>query len=274
MPSLPSGAVIAADKRNNTVFYAGSGSAFYRSTDSGATFTAVASALGSDVTTVKDIVAHPKVAGEVWVSTNAGLFRSTNYGSTFSSVGAGSLTRTEQVAFGLGEGSKWNVYAFGVGAAGPKLYASADAGATWVDIQGDQGFGAISANRVVGSSNVAGQVYVGTNGRGVFYAKVAVPGGGGGSSSTSSATATATSTTKTSSVPTTLSTSTVKTSSTTTARSTTTAKSSTTSSAPTASPTALAPRWGQCGGIGWQGPKQCQAPWTCVRQNDWYSQCL
>ncbi|GAB1315864.1 Xyloglucanase [Madurella fahalii] len=264
--SLPSGAVIAADKRNNTVFYAGSGSTFYRSTDSAATFAAVGSALGSEVTAVKDIIAHPTVAGEVWVSTNVGLFRSTNYGSTFSHLGSASITGTEQIALGLGEGSTWNVYAFGVGAAGPKLYASADAGATWVDVQGDQGFGAISANRVVGSGNVPGQVYVGTNGRGVFYAKVALPGGGGGSPSSSSATATATSS-RTSGVPTTLSTSTVKTPS-------STVGSSTTSSAPTASPTALAPRWGQCGGIGWQGPKECEAPWTCTAQNDWYSQCL
>ncbi|KAH7368400.1 glycoside hydrolase superfamily [Plectosphaerella cucumerina] len=33
-------------------------------------------------------------------------------------------------------------------------------------------------------------------------------------------------------------------------------------------------RWGQCGGIGWTGPTRCQSPWTCTRQNDWYSQCL
>ncbi|KAH6691484.1 glycoside hydrolase superfamily [Plectosphaerella plurivora] len=33
-------------------------------------------------------------------------------------------------------------------------------------------------------------------------------------------------------------------------------------------------RWGQCGGIGWTGPTRCQSPWTCQRQNDWYSQCL
>ncbi|KFA51414.1 hypothetical protein S40293_03240 [Stachybotrys chartarum IBT 40293] len=35
-----------------------------------------------------------------------------------------------------------------------------------------------------------------------------------------------------------------------------------------------APRWGQCGGIGWTGPTQCVSPYTCRRQNDHYSQCL
>ncbi|KFY71392.1 hypothetical protein V499_08404 [Pseudogymnoascus sp. VKM F-103] len=35
-----------------------------------------------------------------------------------------------------------------------------------------------------------------------------------------------------------------------------------------------APKWGQCGGIGWTGPKTCVAGSTCTYGNDWYSQCL
>ncbi|KAK4151933.1 hypothetical protein C8A00DRAFT_16713 [Chaetomidium leptoderma] len=283
--SVPSGAAIAADRRNNTVFYAGSGAAFYRSTDTGATFTKMASAFSSAVTAVKDIAAHPAVSGEVWVSTDAGVFRSTDSGSTFAQVGSGSITKTENIAFGKGDGSAWNVYAFGVGAAGAKLYATSDNGATWVDIQGSQGFGSMGANRVVGSGNVAGQVYVGTNGRGVLYAKVSVPGGGGGSPSSSSAMPSTSSSAVPSSTSsasggscdaTTMTTSTVKPSSSTSVKTTSTVKttSSTTSSAPATSATAVAPRWQQCGGNNWQGPTKCEAPWTCQKQNDWYSQCL
>ncbi|GJC80384.1 endo-1,4-beta-xylanase 1 [Colletotrichum liriopes] len=33
-------------------------------------------------------------------------------------------------------------------------------------------------------------------------------------------------------------------------------------------------RWGQCGGSAWSGPTRCQSPWTCIKQNDFYSQCL
>ncbi|KAJ4293836.1 Xyloglucanase [Collariella sp. IMI 366227] len=280
--SVPSGAAIASDKRDNTVFYAGSGAAFYRSTDTGSTFTKVASAFPSDVTAVKVIVAHPTVAGEVWVSTDAGLFRSTNFGVTFTK--AGTLTKTEHIAFGKGEGAAWNLYAFGAGAAGNKLYATSDNGASWVDIQGSTGFGAMGANRVVGSGNVAGQVYVGTNGRGVFYAKVSVPGGGSGPSSSSAVPSSTSTATKTStSVPTTMATSTVKvtsSSSSTSVKTTTTTTSSTiksstsTSSAPAATATALAQQWQQCGGAAWTGPTQCVAPWVCTKQNDWYSQCL
>ncbi|EJD54138.1 hypothetical protein AURDEDRAFT_53162 [Auricularia subglabra TFB-10046 SS5] len=37
---------------------------------------------------------------------------------------------------------------------------------------------------------------------------------------------------------------------------------------------AQSPVWGQCGGIGWNGPTTCVSGSTCVKQNDWYSQCI
>ncbi|KAI1452783.1 glycoside hydrolase family 74 protein [Annulohypoxylon moriforme] len=165
--SLPSSAVIASDKQNNTVFYGGSAASFYISTDAGGSFTKAGS-LGS-ATAVRDIAAHPTKAGELWVSTDVGIFHSTNYGSSFTQPST-DLKSTYQVALGKGSGTTWNVYAFGTGSAGAKLYASADDGTTWTDIQGSQGFGSIDSCKLAGSGNTAGQVYVGTNGRGVFYA--------------------------------------------------------------------------------------------------------
>lgn len=35
-----------------------------------------------------------------------------------------------------------------------------------------------------------------------------------------------------------------------------------------------APRYGQCGGNGWSGPKTCASPYKCTAVNEWYSQCL
>lgn len=32
--------------------------------------------------------------------------------------------------------------------------------------------------------------------------------------------------------------------------------------------------WGQCGGIGWTGDTKCVSGYTCVKSNDYYSQCL
>ena len=82
--SIPSGSVIASDKKNNSVFYAASGSTFYRSTDGAQSFTAVGS-LNSSTSPVK-IVVNPNVTGDVWVSTDKGLFHSTNSGSSFTSI--------------------------------------------------------------------------------------------------------------------------------------------------------------------------------------------
>ncbi|KAI1856026.1 hypothetical protein JX265_011923 [Neoarthrinium moseri] len=266
--SLPSGAVIASDKKNNTVFYAGSSSTFYVSTNTGSTFSA-AGKLGS-ATAIRDIVVLPTTAGDVWVSTDVGVFHSTNYGASFTQTST-SLTNTYQIAVGLGSGSTWNVYAFGTGSAGARLYASADSGTTWTDIQGSsQGFGAIDACKLTGSGNTAGQVYVGTNGRGVFWAQGAVSGGGGSST---------TSTVRTSSSTTTAATTSTQTSSTSTLVTSTTVKPTTstgtsTSSAPSSTSTAVAQHYAQCGGIGWTGPTVCVSGYTCTRQNDYYSQCL
>ncbi|KAL2759328.1 glycoside hydrolase family 74 protein [Sodiomyces alcalophilus JCM 7366] len=166
--SLPSRAVIASDKRENDVFYAGAAGVFYVSTDGGATFVEGGELEG--VSQVRSIAAHPTEAGDVWVSTNAGVFHSVDFGQTFQLVSS-EVTDTFRVALGRGEDDGWNVYVFGTGAEGPKLYASANGGATWEDIQGEIGFGAIDANALAGSANHPGLVYVGTNGRGVFWAE-------------------------------------------------------------------------------------------------------
>ncbi|KAK4234830.1 endochitinase 33 [Achaetomium macrosporum] len=55
---------------------------------------------------------------------------------------------------------------------------------------------------------------------------------------------------------------------------TTTLVTVTRTSAATSTPTgSLVPQWGQCGGIGYTGPTQCQAPYTCQYVSDWWSQC-
>ncbi|KAH7367477.1 Cel74a [Plectosphaerella cucumerina] len=166
---LPANAVIASDKRTATVFYGGS-DAFYVSKDSGATFSRGGALSGASV--VRGIAAHPIKAGEVWASTNVGVFRSTNSGASFTRVST-AITDAYEIALGV-SATGWNAYVFGQGPAGAKLYGSSNNGATWVDIQGTIGFGSMAANQLAGSANSAGVVYVGTNGRGVFYNKVSI----------------------------------------------------------------------------------------------------
>ncbi|KAL5359871.1 glycoside hydrolase superfamily [Aspergillus floccosus] len=59
-----------------------------------------------------------------------------------------------------------------------------------------------------------------------------------------------------------------------TATTTTTTRATTTTTTATSTSTAVAQHWGQCGGNGWTGPTTCVSPYTCQKQNDWYSQCL
>lgn len=275
---LSSGALIASDKRNGTVFYGAVSGAFYVSTNTGSTFTKAGS-LGS-ASSVNDIAPHPTTAGTVYVSTNLGIFKSTNYGSSFSQLST-AVTATQQISLGLpASGSTWYLYAFGAGSAGNKLYASADDGSTWTDIQGSQGFGPISSCKLAGSANTAGQVYVGSGvGRGVYYASGSLT---GGSTSTSSTTKSSTTTSKT----TTTSSSTVKTSTATTSSSssssvktsstssTTTTKASTTTTSTAPSSTCTVAKYGQCGGTSYSGCTSCASGSTCTEQNAYYSQCL
>ncbi|KKK12991.1 hypothetical protein ARAM_000917 [Aspergillus rambellii] len=55
---------------------------------------------------------------------------------------------------------------------------------------------------------------------------------------------------------------------------TTTMITTTTTSSASSTSTGLAQHWAQCGGSSWTGPTQCVNPYTCSKQNDWYSQCL
>lgn len=261
---LPDSAVIASDKRDNKYFYAGSGSTFYVSSDSASSFSS-GGTLGS-AQAIRDIAAHPTTGGELYVSTDVGIFHSTDHGATFTKT-AGSLTSTYQISLGVGSTADWNLYAFGTGSAGARLYASADGGASWTDIQGDsQTFGAIDGAALGGSGNEADLVYVGTNGRGVFYGQGTVSGGSssGGSSGT---TAKSSTTSKVSAVTNAATTSSA---SSTTLKTTTTQKAATT--------TALIPEeagaYQQCGGKGWAGPTVCASDYTCKEQNDYYWQCL
>lgn len=165
--SLPAGAHVASDKQNSNTFYGASAAKFYKSSDSGATFSTSGSFLNATV--IRHIAAHPAKGGDVFVSTDVGIFHSTDSGSSFSRLTT-TVTNTSQIALGKGSGSGWNLYAFGNGPQGRRLYGSPDTGVTWTDVQGSQSFGAVDSLRLAGSGNVANLAYVGTNGRGVFFA--------------------------------------------------------------------------------------------------------
>ncbi|KDR85178.1 hypothetical protein GALMADRAFT_218259 [Galerina marginata CBS 339.88] len=262
--SLPAGSIIASDKKLNTVFYAASGANFYLSNDTGKTF-AVKSTLGASASPVK-IVVNPGVTGDVWVSTDKGLFHSTNSGSSFTAVSGVS----QAWAIALGAPAKAGGY--------PAVFAAANIGGTvgyfrsddqavnWVQINdATHGFGAAGSNPLTADPRIYGRVYIGTNGRGIFYGDAS----GTAPAPTSTASSTTASSTTTSSSSTTKSTTTTsKTSSTTSKTSTSTSS----SSSPTS--TAVVAAYGQCGGTSWTGGTTCVSGFTCVYSNPYYSQCV
>lgn len=63
--------------------YAASGSKFYLSKDTGATWSSVTA---GTITIPAAIAVNPFKAGELWVSGNSGIFHSTDYGVTFAAV--------------------------------------------------------------------------------------------------------------------------------------------------------------------------------------------
>ncbi|KAF8922364.1 glycoside hydrolase family 74 protein [Mucidula mucida] len=158
--SLPSTAIIASDKVNNSVFYAADSSSFYVSTDNGNSFT-TAGSLGSTSSPVK-IIANLDATGDVWISTNSGLLHSTDMGATFEKIS--SVSQAWSIA--LGASATDGGY--------PAVFAAASInGTTWTQINDDTvGFGAFSANVLAADPRVYGRVYIGTNGRGIFYGDI------------------------------------------------------------------------------------------------------
>ncbi len=153
--SLPSDAAIASDKKNNSIFYGASGSKFFVSTDGGKTFSAQGT-LGSSTSPFRVIV-HPNVTGDVWVSTDKGLFHSTNTGSTFTAISG--VSQAWSIALGAPKtagGYPALFAAANIGGVG--YFRSDDAGVNWVKVNdAAHGFGSASANVLAADLRVYGR---------------------------------------------------------------------------------------------------------------------
>ncbi|KAJ6509259.1 hypothetical protein C8R47DRAFT_1173965 [Mycena vitilis] len=253
VPSLPSTAAIASDKVNNSIFFGAATNTFYLSTDGGKTF-AAKSTLASSTAPAKVIV-NPKVSGDVWVSTDKGLFHSTNFGTSFTAIPG--ITAAWAIALGAPKtATSYPAIFAAANIGGVGYFRSDDMGVNWVQINdAAHGFGSASSNCISGDPRIYGRVYVGTNGRGIFFGDTA--GAAPPPTSTASSPPSTSTTASSSTVKTTSSASTT----TTTVNSSTTVSSTSTASPPTGTQTAF----GQCGGQGWTGPTVCVAV---------YSQCI
>lgn len=172
------GQPLAADKVNGNTFYYYSSGKVYRSTDEGASFSIVNSSLPSESWSMLKAVPGN---GEVWVSLNwNGLYRSTDGGVNFEKIAK--VERAYLFAYGKPQTKSTipTLYLYGKitllgdsaalatqGASG--IFRSLDNGKTWTSIGDPHKPIGDDPNLMEASSQQFGLVFIGTNGRGIYY---------------------------------------------------------------------------------------------------------
>ncbi|WP_341887224.1 dockerin [Variovorax sp. YR752] len=190
--NLPAPAVgyhLAADRQNPLKVYAydhggnwwypSNSAKFYRSSDGGRTFIAIARTWAPNGNWVTGLAVNPFVEGEVWLADANNLWRSVDSGLTWTKLTAMATVGAEytnvhgaiRVALGApapGSGQSAAVYLVGTIGGKDAVYRSADMGATWVRIDDDDHrYGGV--NGIAADSGVYGRVFM--RGRGLNYNK-------------------------------------------------------------------------------------------------------
>ena len=160
---------LAADKVDGNTFYYYASGKVYRSTDRGQSFETVNDALPDEAW--HSLKTPPGVKDEVWVSVDwQGLYRSTNGGKTFAKLDK--VERAYLFAFGKPPtGSTVSaLYLYGnISGMGEGLFRSLDQGKTWTSLGDRSKPIGNSPNVMEASTQQFGLVFVGTNGRGIYY---------------------------------------------------------------------------------------------------------
>ncbi len=169
---------LAADGVNGDVFYYYDRGKVFRSSDRGASFRLVNSSFPNNyapcdpsqegLCALKTI---PGIGGEVWLSLGRnGLFRSTNGGETFTRIPAVKWAHL----YALGkppQGSKTPaLYLYGeIEGQGEGIFRSLNRGQTWTNITSPENPIGSGPKVMTASWQQFGLVFIGTNGRGIFY---------------------------------------------------------------------------------------------------------
>lgn len=164
---VPKDSVLAADRKNPEVVYAyaPNDGKLYRSRDRGASFGVVPVELEPRC---RVLVIHPQVEGDLWLGGEKGLFHSTDSGQTWSRVAGVTGARALSMGRSKQDGGYPALYLAGAVGSAKGVFRSDDAGATWAEISDPaHQFGLVQA--IAGDMRKFGRVYLGTNGRGVFY---------------------------------------------------------------------------------------------------------
>jgi photosystem II stability/assembly factor-like uncharacterized protein len=179
----------ASDRKNGTKFYVFLNGTLYRSTNGGESFAAVVTGLPNGVGAYMPSVmlkASPFAEGDLWLSLKeSGLYHFTNSGASYSKVAF--FTDCLLVAVGPAvTGTTPAVYAYAKANNAWGLYRSDDNGSTWNRINDDQHQLSGSPMNMEADRQVAGRIYIGSGGRGIYMGE---PGGTANVSPTASLTA-------------------------------------------------------------------------------------
>lgn len=164
------GQPLCADGATGGTFYYYDSGKVYRSTDKGATFAAVNSAVPSDAWA--SLKAAPEIPGSLFLSVNdGGLFHSTDGGVTWKKIAT--VQQAHLMATGAPQtaGGVPAVYVYGTVNAAPGLFRSLNNGGTWTRISDSKVAMGDEPTVMEASASQFGTVFVGTNGRGAYYGK-------------------------------------------------------------------------------------------------------
>ncbi len=174
LPPGPGGAwywgqPLVADKVDGNTFYYYSGGKVYRSKDGGATFNVVNSTLNSESWSMLKTL--PGVKGDVWLSLNGnGLHRSPDGGPSFNKIAG--VETAYLFAFGKppNDSNIPALYLYGkITGLGEGIFRSLNYGKTWASISSSQKLVGNQPNVMEASRQKFGLVFIGTNGRGIYY---------------------------------------------------------------------------------------------------------
>jgi xyloglucan-specific exo-beta-1,4-glucanase len=183
---LPQNVRAIAEKTDPRVWYAVdySGGKIFVSRDSAHSFQQVpAKGLPADISDSRPysrenqpaVLPRPGTAGELWLITGGHFYRSTDFARSFSAIIPKDPIFRDMlfVTFGLGKAAPGSsfpaIYGFGIKPTFGGLYRSIDGGATWVRINDDAHQWGLRYRTITGDPRLFGRVYVGTDGRGIFY---------------------------------------------------------------------------------------------------------
>ena len=173
---LPGSTRATADKVDPARFYAVDDAHVLGSRDGGAHFVPLPGrGLPTDLSAARirnreqqsTLVASPFAAGELWLKLGAQLWRSTDGGASFALV-SGAL-QVELFGLGKGAGRTPSLYAVGTMDGLRAVWRSDDLGKHWARINDDAHQWGQRFRVISGDPRVAGRVYLGTDGRGLFY---------------------------------------------------------------------------------------------------------